>query len=398
MAKVAFFGIPAHGHTNPSLPVVRELVRRGESVTYYSNEEFRDAIESTGARFRAYDPPVGKDFTTESAGSLLLIAMLAETTLEMLPRLVEDLKKDPVDYAIHDSVCPWGRYAAQLLGLPSVCSTTTFALALEVFRPDNFLGRIWNLFKTVVENFPYLARIRRAQNVLERNYGIRSGHFIEFVSNPAPLTIVYTSREVQPRQELFGPNYLFVGPSIAGREADAEFAREMGDGPVIYISLGTIFNEKTEFYRVCMDALGGMKQRVVLSIGRKTDVAGLGPLPANFLVRNWVPQLQVLSKAGLFLTRAGANSVHESLLNGVPMLLFPEISEQRMVAKQIAKLGAGVILSEAVTPKELRRQVERVLGTASFRQAAERLSPSLRNSGGHTRAAESILKYSRGEN
>ena len=202
MAKVAFFGIPAHGHTNPSLPVVRELVRRGESVTYYSNEEFRDAIESTGARFRAYDPPVGKDFTTESAGSLLLIAMLAETTLEMLPRLVEDLKKDPVDYAIHDSVCPWGRYAAQLLGLPSVCSTTTFALALEVFRPDNFLGRIWNLFKTVVENFPYLARIRRAQNVLERNYGIRSGHFIEFVSNPAPLTIVYTSREVQPRQEL----------------------------------------------------------------------------------------------------------------------------------------------------------------------------------------------------
>jgi MGT family glycosyltransferase len=393
MAKLAFFGLPAHGHTNPSLPVVAELVRRGESVTYYSNEEFRDAIESTGAQFRAYDPPVGKDFTTEAAGSLLLIALLAETTLEMLPRLLEDLKKDPVDYAIHDSVCPWGRCASQLLGLPAICSTTTFALALGVFRPDNFFARIWNLLKTIVQNFPYLARIRKAQKALARDYGIESGHFIEFVSNPAPLTIVYTTREVQPRAELFGSNYLFVGPSIAGREPDPEFAREMGDGPVIYISLGTIFNDKTDFYRVCMDALRGMKQRVVLSVGRKTDIGSLGRLPANFLVRNWVPQLQVLSRASLFLTRAGANSVHEALLYGVPMLLFPEISEQRVVARQIAKLGAGVILSEGVKPQELRRQIERVLGTASFRQAAERLSPSLRNSGGHERAAAAILEY-----
>jgi MGT family glycosyltransferase len=391
--KLAFFGLPAHGHTNPSLPVVAELVRRGESVTYYSNEEFREAIERTGAKFRAYDPPVGKDATPEAAGSLLLIALLLETTLEMLPRLVEDLKRDPVDYAIHDSVCPWGRYASQVLGLPSVCSTTTFALAPGLFRADNFFARFWSALTTIIDNFPYLDRIRRAQKALAQNYAIRSSHVMDVVSNPAPLTIVYTSREVQPRAELFGPNYLFVGPSIAEREPDPEFAREMGAEPVIYISLGTIFNQKTEFYRVSMEALGGMKQRVVLSAGRKTDLTSLGPLPPNFLVRNWVPQLQVLSNASLFLTRSGVNSVHEALLHGVPMLLFPEIAEQKVVARQIAKLGAGVVLSEQVKPRELRRQIEKVLGTASFRQAAESLSPSLRSSGGHERAVQAILDY-----
>ncbi|HEY7388540.1 MAG TPA: macrolide family glycosyltransferase [Bryobacteraceae bacterium] len=396
MAKVAFFGLPAHGHTNPSLPVVRELVRHGESVTYYSHETFRGAIESTGARFRAYDPPLGKNATPEAANSLLLIALLLETTLEMLPRLVEDLKRDPVDYAIHDSVCPWGRCASEVLGLPSVCSTTTFALAPGLFRADHFFARFWTGVTTIVENLPYLGRIGKAQKKLARNYGIKIGHVMNVVSNPAPLTIVYTSRELQPRAELFGSNYLFVGPSIADREPDPEFAREMGNGPVIYISLGTIFNEQTEFYRVCMEALGGMKQRVVLSVGRKTDIASLGPLPGNFLVRNWAPQLEVLSRAGLFLTRAGVNSVHEALLYGVPMLLFPQIAEQKMVAKQIAKLGAGVVLSERVKPRELREQVERVLGTASFRQAAEKLSFSLRNSGGHERAAEAILEYRAG--
>ena len=33
-----FFCIPAHGHVNPTLPVVRELTRRGHSVRYYEVE------------------------------------------------------------------------------------------------------------------------------------------------------------------------------------------------------------------------------------------------------------------------------------------------------------------------------------------------------------------------
>src|SRR6266853_6969871 len=54
MATAIFFGLPAHGHTNPTLPIVAELVRQGEHIIYYSTEEFRPAIESTGADFRTY--------------------------------------------------------------------------------------------------------------------------------------------------------------------------------------------------------------------------------------------------------------------------------------------------------------------------------------------------------
>ncbi len=393
MARLVFFGIPAHGHTNPSLPVIRELIRRGESVIYYNNEEFRGMIEAAGASFRPYDPPVGREAKPETGGSLLLIAMLLEAAIEMLPRLLRDLEEDPVDYVIHDSVCPWGRYAAERLGLPTVCSTTTFALALGIFRPDRPMARIGSTLITAFQNLPYFGRIRRAQKVLARDYGIGSTSIMDVISNPAPLTIVYTSREVQPRPELFGANYLFVGPSIAPRYGDEPIDEELGNGAVIYISLGTIFNEAERFYRTCMDALGGMEQRVVLSVGRKTDITQLGLIPSNFLVRPWVPQLPVLSRACLFLTRSGANSVHEALLHGVPMLLFPRLIEQKLVARQIVKLGAGMILSERVGPKELRRRVEEMLGAPAFQQAARRLSPSLGNSGGQERAAAAILDY-----
>ena len=44
MKRIAFFCIPAHGHTNPMLPVAKELVKQGHRVRFYSFNQF--AIES----------------------------------------------------------------------------------------------------------------------------------------------------------------------------------------------------------------------------------------------------------------------------------------------------------------------------------------------------------------
>ena len=51
MSKIVFFCIPAHGHTNPTLGVVRELVSRGHQVWYYSYNIMREKIESAGALY-----------------------------------------------------------------------------------------------------------------------------------------------------------------------------------------------------------------------------------------------------------------------------------------------------------------------------------------------------------
>ena len=55
MKKIAVFCIPAHGHTNPMLPVVRELAARGDEVRFYSFSEFQEKIEQTGAAFVGCD-------------------------------------------------------------------------------------------------------------------------------------------------------------------------------------------------------------------------------------------------------------------------------------------------------------------------------------------------------
>ena len=64
VSKILVFNVPAHGHVNPTLPVVRELVSRGEQIAYYLTDEFEPQIRQTGAEFRRIEgippgPPSG---------------------------------------------------------------------------------------------------------------------------------------------------------------------------------------------------------------------------------------------------------------------------------------------------------------------------------------------------
>ncbi len=61
-------------------------------------------------------------------------------------------------------------------------------------------------------------------------------------------------------------------------------------------------------------------------------------------------------KTDVFVTHSGMNSVNESLYYGVPMVLFPQHSEQRMVAKRVVHLGAGIMLKR-INQKVLKSSI-----------------------------------------
>ena len=44
MSKLVYFGVPAYGHVNPVLPVIQELVQRGEEVEFYNTADFRTLL------------------------------------------------------------------------------------------------------------------------------------------------------------------------------------------------------------------------------------------------------------------------------------------------------------------------------------------------------------------
>ena len=382
MSRIAFFSIPAHGHTNPTLAVVRALTKRGHRVRYWSFEMFREKIQEAGAEFLPCDgflppaPPdldnkVGKDFSA-------LIEMVADTTLRMDEPVCRALEGFHPDCMVSDSLCFWGKLFAGKLGIPYICSTTTFAFDREtapMMKPG--VGETVRMLLGMPKVKKKLALLRRR--------GYPADSFVALIQNaPDTDTIVYTSRQFQPRGEHFPENYAFVGPSLAGTPRREERSR-----PLVYISLGTVMSRRPDFYRRCFAALGDCGLDVVLSAGETTDLRELGPVPGNFQVQNRVDQLAVLGSAAVFLTHCGMNSVHESIWSGVPMVLYPQQSEEALVARRAADLGTGLLL-EKDTPEAIRAAVLRVLDDGSFARRTAELGESFRAAGGPNRAADFV--------
>lgn len=45
MSQIMFFCIPTHGHFNPTVEVVSELVKRRHQVRYYLTQEFKEKLK-----------------------------------------------------------------------------------------------------------------------------------------------------------------------------------------------------------------------------------------------------------------------------------------------------------------------------------------------------------------
>jgi len=130
---------------------------------------------------------------------------------------------------------------------------------------------------------------------------------------------------------------------------------------------------------------------VVMSVGNKTDIKALGEIPSNFKVENSVEQIKVLQNTDVFITHCGMNSVNEALYYKVPMVLFPQHSEQGMVANRVQELGAGVMLKKS-SSKSIKETVFKVIKDENYRKHAEKISESFKASGGSTKAANRIIE------
>ena len=391
--KILWFCIPAYGHTNPTLEVVRKLVQRGHTVRYYSFGEFRGKIEATGAEFVACDRflPDASEEEIKKLRKVSTTEMSVKsfgTTAAMDGFLAEDIETLRPDLIVSDSVCFWGKLTAQKYGIPMVCSTTTFAFNEHSSRYMKYSAA------EMADMMLGLPRLNRALKKL-RPLGYHVKSALEIVQNKNDTdTIVYTSARFQPCSETFDPvHYRFVGPSVR----ETEILPKDPGRPLIYISLGTVINDHPDFYHVCIRAFRDMEADVLISCGKAFDRTVLGELPDNVTVEPYVDQMQVLAKCSLFITHCGMNSVSEGLYMAVPLLLFPLTGEQQAVARRVCEMGAGRMLdkAEAKHPDTLRAAAEAVLGSEAIRRAAEEMSRDLRACPGADGAADFIEQAGR---
>ena len=385
MRKIAFFCIPAHGHTNPTLPVVRALTDMGHEVTYYSFPPFREPIEAAGARFVSCDTgEVGKMASGGAVARDIRVStrLIADTTLALQDMALESLRALKPDVIVSDSVAFWGKLFAAKLGIPYVCSTTTFAF-------NKYSSRIMK--QGLGDLLGMLIKMPLAGRELKplRQAGYPVKNVLDIVSNDNDTpTVVYTSKAFQPFGETFSDKYAFVGPCLRAPEA----AMAKPERPLVYVSMGTVLDGEEDFYRNCVQAFGDGKYEVMLSVGESRPPTDL---PENIRVHRRVDQIAVLGVADAFITHCGMNSVSEALYFGVPLVMRPLTPEEGGVASRVGELGAGLRLDDP-SPAAIRAAVDAALADPGYRNAAKDIGRGFRQCGGAKEAASFILSVASG--
>ena len=387
MSKIVFFCIPAHGHTNPTLGVVRELVSCGHQVWYYSYNIMRDKIESAGATFVSCDDydmeqrlspkdaaRLGKDLAYSTK-------ILVDTTLALDDKVCADMEQLKPDCIVADSMATWGKAVAMKLGIPFVSSTTTFAFNQHSAK---IMKQSFGELLKMLFSMPKISKqIKRLQS---KGYPIKS--VLDIIQNDDNThTVVYTSPEFQPCSETFSDKYAFVGPSI--RPATDRFEKKRNK--LIYITMGTVNNDMMPLYKKCLSALADTDYQVIMSVGNIVSIEEFGELPENISVFSHVDQIAVLQQADVFVSHCGMNSVSESLYFGVPLVMLPQTAEQGGVAERVYQLGAGMKLKKSDAPSILST-INKIFADNTYKQNANELANGFKRCSGAKGAADKIMR------
>lgn len=387
MSKIVFFGIPAHGHTNPTLGVVSELVSRGHQVWYYSYNMMREKIESSGATFVScdeYDAEIKTNTkTSEKVGKDLAYStkLLVDTTLAIDDKLCAEMLKLKPDCIVADSMALWGKAIAMKLDIPFVSSTTTFAF--NQYSAKVMKQSAVDLLRMLI-SLPAVSK--QVKRLKDKGYPVNNILDIIGSDNDAH-TIVFTSPDFQPFSETFSDKYAFVGPSVRTATDIIEKTSEK----LIYISMGTVNNKMLSLYKKCIKSFEKSDYQVIISVGNSISIEEFGKLPGNISIYPQVDQIAVLEKADAFISHCGMNSVSESLYYGVPLIMVPQTSEQKGVAERVFELGAGIKL-EKINVNSIYGSVIKIFEDDTYKNNATEISRDFKKCLGAVGAADKILK------
>ncbi|GAA2814938.1 macrolide-inactivating glycosyltransferase [Streptomyces showdoensis] len=386
-SHIAMFSIAAHGHVNPSLDVIRELVDRGHRVSYAIPAAFAEKVAATGATPVVYGSTLPTDDDPDAWGTELIdhLEPFLADAIQALPQLDAAFADDRPDLVLHDITSYPARVLAHTWGVPAV-SLWPNLVPWEGYE-EEVAEPMYAELKASPRGRAYYSRFTAWLTA----HGVRT-HPDPFVGRPR-RGIVLIPKALQPQADRVDESvFSFVGACRSERAEAGEWRRPEGGRKLLLVSLGSSFTKRPAFYRACAEAFGGLDDwHVVLQIGKFVDPAELGELPDNVEVHSWVPQRAILAEADAFVTHAGAGGSQEGLATATPMVAVPQAVDQFGNADMLQALGVARHLPmEEVTPERLREAVLGLVADPEVARRARAIQEAMAREGGTRRAADLV--------
>ncbi len=386
--KAIYIPVGATGHILASLPMIGELVKKGVDVLYFAPEQYRDMVCVTGCGFSPMPVVAGQDSVDAGddflAGIPLVFLGEAVGVIDHIMPVAETFGADCV---ITDSLALAGRLVASKLNLPLIMLHPTY-VSNEHFS----MCRFWPVYP---DNNPARAKGLAIADELTEKYGVKRLDVYEIFEGKGEFNICTIAKDFQPAGPTFGDDTFFVGAQIMKRADSGSWTAPDNGKPLLYTSLGSLFNNWPEFYQMLFPIVKDLDINVLCSIGKSIKPEDLGEIPANVTVMPFTPQLEVLEKTDYFITHAGVGSVMEALYFGVPAFCVPQMDEQVFTASRMCelKVASGMLTKPEVTEETLRAGLMELINNPIYKENAKKFEKDMHENGGCERAAQAVIDY-----
>lgn len=353
--------LPGFGHFLPMVPFARAAVAAGNEVAFATAADVCPALERAGfaafpaglslqdqlrtaaQRFpdQAAMPP-GRDRFHEFVPRMLGGVAAPARAADLFP-IFEAWRPDIL---VHDETDFGGPVVATVAGVPYA---------------DHSVGILRPL---------HMARLaREALTPLWEQHGVDLGEFGGLFRH---LYLDVCPPSLQSDEIGLVPNVHRMQNAFidSGDEGLPDWMDSLGDLPVVYVSLGTIFNQNQDVFAAILEGLRGEDVEVIVTVGADNDPAALGTQPENVHVERFIPQSALLPYCAVAVNQGGT-AILPILANGVPLLIVPQGANQFHNAD--ACTGAGVarqLKPGEVTADAVRRDIRALLGDAGYHDRA----------------------------
>jgi UDP:flavonoid glycosyltransferase YjiC (YdhE family) len=358
--RFLFTTIPGSGHFHPVVPTAQALQRRGHDVAFAASPTFAPAIEAAG--FEAH--PAGPAWLERLSDPVMQKIMAGEFFVDlirmgMVEGIIRAAKATGADAIVRGSGELGGLVAGAILGLPVASAAPAAAKFYEpMIRPG----------------------VARAA----------AEHGLDGERVTAPDFEILRIDRTPPSLELPGyqapPNAINVRPEPfdVGGELPAWF-NDLGQRPLVYVTLGTVMNGNIPLFRLIADALADQPFDVVIALGHGIPREALGKVAGNIRVGGFLPQARIVERSAVVVNHGGYGTVSAALGVGLPLFLVPMGADQPYNTERCITAGAalGVIQDQPPgpptaapppftppDPEVIRDGTRRLLEESAFRAAA----------------------------
>jgi MGT family glycosyltransferase len=415
MATIAFFPEGAYGPTNNCAGIGAALQARGHRAVFIIEESFAGTLETRGFEERLVrpGPPAAdeqapgqfwKDFVRDTAPVFRLptleqLEQFIAPTFKALAdgaRYVDDQLRDILDElrpdaVVEDNVVAFPALASSGLPWVRVVSCNPAEIKDELVPPtfsgypteDRSSWRVyWEEYRRVI------GPLSREHDEFCRSRGSPPLPDLEMIATSPWLNIYLYPRELDYARAGVMPG-TWVRLESCVRDEREDWASPEGDGPLVYLSLGSLGSADVELMQRLIDSLEPLDDlRVVVSLGPQHELLRL---PDRFSGAEYLPQTAVLRHADAVITHAGNNTVTESIHFGCPMVALPIFWDQHDNAQRIDECNFGIRLDTyGHQPDELAAAVRRVLEDQDLRVRLAGISDRLQRAPGTLQAANAI--------